>query len=895
MTLEKGQRLGPYEVEKPLGAGGMGEVYRAKDTRLDRIVAIKVLPERTAMNADLRARFEREAKAISSLNHPNICTLHDVGHHEGIDFLVMEYLEGEVLSERLKRSAMDVDEGLGIAVQIADALATAHGQGLIHRDLKPDNIFLAKDGAKLLDFGLAKIQISEGVIEGITGVTQTSPLTGKGAIIGTLYYMSPEQLEGKEADARSDIFAFGATLFEMITGKRAFEGQSQASLIAAVIERAPPPISEVKPMAPPGLVRLVKKCLEKDPDRRWQSARDLADELRWIAQSGSQGGVPAPVTSRRKLRFRLAWTVAAVALASTVLFASLYLTVEKPTRSSTRFSIMPEQHLTRSEWPRISPDGQLLAFLATDSLNTPSIWIRPLNSLDAYRLAGTEDAGRPFWSPDSRYLAFFVEQKQLKKIPVAGGPAQLICEYDGVDGSWGSDGTILFDFMLDDPIMRVPAAGGSPIPATVLDEDGGEEYHAWPWLLPDGKHFLYLTNVDTTRQGAAYSGDQGYYLLKAGSLDGSSDKELLRVYSRVEYCSPGYLIHCRDGVLFAQRLDIDKMAIAREPIPIAENVEMGSAAYEFSVSNEGTLVYMSESDTGNSQIIAVDRDGNILDTIGQTGRYNDLALSPEGRRLAFDRTAPRENQRDVLWIYHLDRGLSTRLTFAEVDDWRPVWSPDGERIAFASSRRTGNVGIYERSASGTGDSRLICDWQGSVSIPMDWSRDGRFLSILRFQNSWDIYFVDMVDSTDPQPVLTTPHNEQCGTFSPDGRYLAYQSDESGRPEVYVRELGAAGGKWQISANGGFTPRWRADGKELYFWDANNYLVAVPVQANGRVFETGRPQRLFQRVVNATSAARGRRYYDVTAAGDLFYINVPIDVAEQSQFIVVLNWDAELEK
>jgi hypothetical protein len=375
--------------------------------------------------------------------------------------------------------------------------------------------------------------------------------------------MSPEQLEGKEADARSDIFAFGATLFEMITGKRAFEGQSQASLIAAVIERTPPPISEVKPMAPPGLVRLVKKCLEKDPDLRWQSARDLADELRWIAQSGSQAGVPAPVSSRRKLRFRLAWAVAAIAFASTLLFASLYLTVEKPTRSSTRFSIMPEQHLTRIEWPRISPDGQLLAFLGRDSLNASSIWIRPLNSLDAYRLAGTENAGRPFWSPDSRYLAFFVEAKQLKKIPVAGGPAQLICEYEGADGSWGSDGTILFDFALDDPIMRVPAAGGSPVGGTILDEDGGEVYHSWPWWIPDGKHFLYLAAVDTTRQGAAFSGDQGY-TLKVGSLDGGSDKELLRVYSRVEYCAPGYLIHCRDGVLFAQQLDVDNLAITGE-------------------------------------------------------------------------------------------------------------------------------------------------------------------------------------------------------------------------------------------------------------------------------------------------------------------------------------------
>ena len=893
MTLEKGQRLGPYEVESPLGAGGMGEVYRAKDTRLDRTVAIKVLPQRTAMNADLRARFEREAKAISSLNHPNICTLHDVGHHEGTDFLVMEYLEGEALSERLKRSAMDVEEGLEIATQIADALANAHGQGLIHRDLKPDNIFLTKDGAKLLDFGLAKLQISEGVIEGVTGVTQTTPLTGKGTIIGTFHYMSPEQLEGKDADARSDVFSFGATLYEMITGQRAFEGESQANLIAAVIERTPPPISEVKPMAPPGLVRLVKKCLEKDPDRRWQSARDLADELRWIAQSGSQAGVPTPVSSRRKLRFRLAWAVAAVALASTLLLAVLHFSRTEPVRKTSRLTITSEQNFQNVEWPRISPDGQLLAFLARDSLNIPSIWIRPMNSLDAYHLAGTENAWRPFWSPDSRYLAFFVEAKRLKKIPVAGGPAQLICEYDGYDGSWGNDGTILFDFMAGDPIVQVPAAGGSPTPVTIVDKDGGEKYHSWPWWLPDGKHFLYqIRGDDTTMQVTRYSSEQGYAkTIWVRSLDGSVDRELFRVQSRAEYCAPGYIMHCRDGVLFAQRLDVDNLAIVGEPIPIAENVSLSPEIYQFSVSNEGTLVYMSESKAGSCQILVVDRTGRELDTIGETGQYYSLALSPDGRRLAFDKK--RDLLRLDVWIYHLERELSSRLTFAEATDGLSVWSPNGERIAFASAR-TGNWGIYERSASGTGDSRLIYDREADWQFPTDWSRDGRFLTISTLEDSWDIYFIDMVDSTDPQPVLTTPHNEQLACFSPDGRYLAYQCDESGQFEVYVRELGEAGVKWQISAGGGSTPRWRADGRELYFWDDDNYLVAVPVQVIDDSFETGQPQKLFQRAVNS-SVFMGHRYYDVATDGDLFYLNVPVDVAGQSRFVVVLNWDAELEK
>jgi len=893
MTLEKGHKLGPYEIEEPLGAGGMGEVYRAKHTRLDRTVAIKVLPERTAMNADLRARFEREAKAISSLNHPHICTLHDVGHHEDIDFLVMECLEGEVLSSRLKRGAIDVEEGLEIASQIADALAAAHTQGLVHRDLKPDNIFLTKEGAKLLDFGLAKLQMSEGIVEGMTGVTQTTPLTGKGTIVGTLHYMSPEQLEGKEADARSDVFSFGATLYEMITGRRAFEGESQANLIAAVMERTPPPISEAKPKAPPGLVRLVRKCLEKDADLRWQSARDLADELRWIAQSGSQAGVSASVSGRRRFHLRLSWALLAATSVAAVLLAVLHFSQTEPVRKTTRSTITIEQNFQSIEWPHISPDGQLLAFLGRDSLNTPSIWIRPLNSLKAYRLAGTENAGRPFWSPDSRYLAFFVDRVQLMKIPVAGGPVQLICEYNGIDGSWGSDGTILFDFMAGDPIMQVPAAGGSPTPATTVDKDGGENDHSWPHFLPDGKHFLYLIRGDdTTMQATRYSSEQGYAkTLWVGSLDGSVDRELFRVHSRVEYCEPGYIMHCRDGVLLAQRLDVDNMAIVGEPIPIAENVSLSPETYQFNVSNEGSLVYKSESDIGSSQILVVDRTGRELDTIGETGQYYSLALSPDGRRLAFD------NKIDMLrldvWIYHLDRGLSSRLTFVEAGDGLPVWSPDGERIVF-TSERTGNWGIYERSASGTGDSRLIYDWEANQLFPTDWSRDGRFLSISVLQDSWDIFFIDMADSTNLQPVVTTPHNEQSGSFSPDGRYLAYQSDETGSFEVYVRELGEVGAKWQISANGGFAPKLCADGEELYFWDDDNYLVAVPVQVSDRAFETGLPRRLFQRAVNA-NAFMGHRYYDVAADGDRFYLNVPVDAAGQSRFVVILNWDAELEK
>ena len=413
MSLTPGQRLGPYEIESPAGAGGMGEVYRAKDTRLDRTVAIKVLPARTAQNADLRARFEREARAISSLNHPNICILHDVGHEGGMDYLVMEYLEGETLGERIQQGPIELEEALNIAAQIADALDKAHRQGLVHRDLKPGNVVLTKTGAKLLDFGLAKLQISGGVVEGISGVTQTTPLTGAGTIIGTIQYMSPEQLEGGEADVRSDIFAFGALLYEMLSGSRAFAGKSQASLIASILKEKPRSLSEVMPMSPPTLDRLVRKCLEKDPEDRWQSARDLSDELRWISQSGSQAGIPAPIASRRKLRFRLAWAVATAAIIVAIGYAYIWHTRPEPKEEVVRFAIEPGDVFESISWPQISPDGRYISFKGTDTSSQDRIWIRPMNSNDAFPLNGTEGALRPFWSPDSRYLAYTTNLSQV--------------------------------------------------------------------------------------------------------------------------------------------------------------------------------------------------------------------------------------------------------------------------------------------------------------------------------------------------------------------------------------------------------------------------------------------------------------------------------------------------
>jgi serine/threonine protein kinase len=868
----------------------MGEVYQARDTRLDRTVAIKVLPERTAMNADLRARFDREAKTISSLNHPNVCTLYDIGHQDGIDFLVMEFLEGESLDERLKKDKFETADALEIGARIAGALDVAHRKGLIHRDLKPSNIFLTKEGAKLLDFGLAKIQAE--AITGMSDETRTTPVTGAGTIVGTLQYMSPEQLEGKEADARSDVFAFGAMMYEMVTGHRAFSGDSKASLIGSIMRDEPRAISELQPASPPALDWLINKCMHKDPDRRWQTAGDLRDELEWIASAGSQAGVPAPVSSRRRFHLRVSWSLFALAGVIAVLLAVLYFSRNEPVRKTARFTISTAQHFQEVEWPRISPDGRFLAFRTVDSTGTYRIWIRPLNSVEAYPLAGTEGAIRPFWSPDSRYLAFFVNLDQLKKIPISGGPPQLICESAGSDGCWGKNGTILFDFGLGDPIMQVPAAGGEPTAATTISRERGEQYHMWPWFLPDGNHFLYIARTSLTiREDSIGLMSEGVGVMRVGSLDGSVDKELFKSDSRTEYCEPGYLLYCVDDVLLAQKFDPDRLEMVGEPIPIAENIATrGSFLYHFGVSDDATLVYQSTTASRLNQIIAVDRSGQELDTIGQPSGYGNIALSPDGKRLACDITDPQTGQTDI-WVHDLDRDVNSRLTFS--NGFLPIWSPDGEQIAFASTVGGLNV-IMIHSSDGVGNPEMIYYQPLGGSGPTDWSKDGKFICATTWHQDFDIVLVDPEDSSNNFTVLNERFHENQGRFSPDGRFMAYQRMESGRWEIYICELAEGKSKWQISSAGGFAPSWRADGKEIFYWDAGFNLVAVPIDGTGGHVIFGTAEPLFDRTV-VRSAHTRRIYYDVSAEGDRFYLTVPAGDDDRMEFVVVQNWDAELEE
>ncbi len=886
MSLSPGQEIGPYKILERAGAGGMGEVYKAHDTRLDRTVAIKVLPALYQNNSDLQARFEREAKAISRLNHPNICTLYDVGHENGAAYLVLEYLEGETLSKVLERGPLPAEEAIKYGIQIADALERAHKQGLVHRDLKPANIILTKDGAKLLDFGLAKLQIHDGVVEGMSGATQASPLTGQGTILGTIQYMSPEQLDGKDVDQRSDVFAFGAVLYEMVTGQRAFQGSSQASVIAAIIKEKPRAIADLQPLSPPMLERAILQCLEKDPDQRWHSAGDLKRTLQWVQEGGSQVGIPIPVSVRRKKQLGLSWLVAAVALVAAVVLAYLYFSVPTTAPQVTRYSISGPAELKLINWPRVSPDGSMIAFLATDSLDVNRIWIKPTNALEAYPLAGTEGVGRPFWSPDSKYLAF-IDGRQLKKIPAQGGPAVLISETpDGADGCWGSKGTIIFDGDRNDSIRQVSASGGTPVAATKLDRSRGDRYHAWPWFLPDGEHFLFIAHGDSTAGGGQED------LLRVASLDGSIDKPLFKVASRVEYSSAGYIIHARDGILFARRFDPDKLEVSGESIPIAQDISIpnGDRA-DFSISNNGVLSYMVGGVGGLSHFVWYDRSGRELEVEGDPGVYEDLSLSPDGKRLAYSVTDSRSSTSDI-WIRDLERKVASRLTFDPANEIWPIWSTDGSRIAYASDA-TGDYDIMERQANGLGEPRIIHQASGSNEGPSQYELDGNNLIGVRYAETASIYRFNLTDTSEHSAVIATPHNDTRGQISPDGRFIAYLSNETESSEVYVRELSASGGKWQVSPDNGFSPKWRADGKELIYYTSNGDYYAVPVGAGDGYFRAGVPQKLFNKSYRGGGIVQYR--YDMTPDAQKFIVNVPVTAGVISKIVVVANWAEELEK
>jgi Tol biopolymer transport system component len=888
MTLSSGTRLGPYEITSQIGAGGMGEVYRARDTRLDRSVAVKVLAQHLGLSSEVRQRFEREARVISSLSHPHICTLHDVGREGDTDFLVMELLEGQSLAQRLESGPLPMEEVLRLGIQIADALEKAHASGIVHRDLKPGNVMLTERGVKLLDFGLAKLHVPAAAASSATALRQlptaagSGPLTAEGTLLGTFQYMAPEQLEGREADAASDIFALGAVLYEMATAHKAFSGKSQASLIGAIMHSAPPPVSTLAPLSTPAFDRVVATCLAKDPRDRWQTAHDVRLQLAWLAEGGSMVGVPAPVAQHRKHRERLAWGLAgALLLTSAALAVGFVRRAPAPPRV-VRFELAQPSQLSATGAPKISPDGRQIAFVGTDEQGTSQIWLRALQSLEARPLTGTEgvvSAVRPFWSPDSRFLAYFAGNR-LMKIPVDGGPPQKIADtgISGGDGTWSEQGVILFDGSTGDPIHRVDAAGGVARVERAGAEGEGAYEVAWPQFLPDGEHYLFVAF------GGAPDAN-GVWLAKLG---GGSPRKVVDGLSRAELVPPDSLLFVRESTLVVQRFDPEDGALVGEPVPVAEGLGVSNVGLaDFSASHNGVLVFRAGQDDSD-RLGWIDLRGLPATDGDDPGTGRNPALSPDGRWLAVDRLEGKD--RDI-WLRDLKRGVSSRFTTNPSNEYAPLFTPDGKSLLF-SREETAGWALIEKSLDSPVERVLMPP--ADRRLPIAVTPDGRrLLYAVRSKSTggpqFDLGFVDIAAGGEGTPYAASEFPEFGGAFSPDGRWLAYVSVESGRAEVYVQAFPEPGRKWQVSTQGGTIPIWSPEGGTLYYIAADRKLTRVGVSTTP-TFDAGVPET-FSPVPLAAIAARnllvktpdGQRFLGVFAAGN----------ATATPTTVVLEWNAAL--
>jgi eukaryotic-like serine/threonine-protein kinase len=872
MALASGIRLGSYEILSQIGVGGMGEVYRARDMRLERTVAIKVLPDHLSCNADSKQRFEREARALSSLNHPHICTLYDIGTQDGVAFLVMEYMEGQTVADRLQKGALPIEQVLKIGIEVADALDKAHRHGIVHRDLKPGNIMLTKSGAKLMDFGLAK-PTQATFIAGSTASnsTRSDPLTVEGTIVGTFQYMAPELFEGKDADARSDIFAFGAVLYEMATGQPAFSGKTRASVLAAILASEPTPVTKLQPASSLELDRLIRTALAKNPDERWQSVHDVGISLSGI--SATETPHPAATPSP--------WWIAAGLLTLVTLGLGAFFTLHRTNSSPAllRLTIAPPQNASFSSLEKllaISPDGRQVAFTAVDRSGQRSLWVRPLDTLEARALPGTDDADTPFWSPDSRLVGFFSHSK-LKKVDPNGGQPEVICDAGADPGgaTWNREGVIVFAPNFEGVLYRVPASGGQPIAITEAYKAYDETNHIWPEFLPDGRHFLFLVYG---------KGDEGIHV---GSLDSKEHHLVLREESTALYVEPGYLLFGRNGVLMVQRFDAKRLEALGEPIRIVDTVESASGGgYTFSVSRNGVLVYFAGRRYNPTQLVWYRRDGTRLKTLGPVGPFREPRISPDGHTVAVSRL---ESGMELsVWLID-SRGVPTRFTFGSFD-LSPIWAPDSDRVIFSSPRDGLPPNLFQKNLTGGSEERRLMH-NGIDSIATDWSRDGRYVVYMANElgTNWNVWAMPLTGDQTPQPVLRTQFNEMDGRISPDGRWLAYVSDESGKWEVYVQRFLSPGGKWQISSNGGKQPQWSHDGKELFYVATDQMLMAVAVHP-GLSLDPGTPKQLFQ--FHGASDFLGGSY-DVGADGQRFLVSALVGEQASPPLTVVINWTAAL--
>jgi Tol biopolymer transport system component len=888
MAIGSGKRLLHYELVEKIGEGGMGEVWLAKDVRLQREVAVKILPAGFAANEQLLARFEREGKAISALNHPHICTLYDIGHEEDTHFLVMERIEGESLTDRLKKGAMPLDQVLETGAQIASALDAAHKLGIVHRDLKPDNVMLTRSGAKLLDFGLAKpMAEASPPIQGLTSLpTQQKTLTTEGTILGTFQYMAPEQLEGLEADARTDIFAFGAVLYEMATGKRAFEGKNKTSLIAAIVSAQPPPISNVLPMTPPALDHVVRKCLEKDPDDRWHSAGDIASQLRWISTEGSQVGVAPGVTAPRRRQNLLPWALAGLFAVVSILLAVMNLGGEVETPRLVRASLSPPPSTALIPYDllglALSPDGRRLAFAAHDPDGGQRIWVRDLASMSAEPVPETDAGSYPFWSPDGTHLGFFADDK-LKKIDLRGGsPRELAEATSGRGGSWGPDDTILFAPNIRTSIHRIRASGGTATPITDFDPEV-ETTHRWPRFLPDGRHFVYVSR--TIVEGKGHIGR-----LVLVSLDSGESRVILENATNAVYVEPGYMVFGRAGDLLARRFDAGALDFVGEAMPVTtEKLSFWEPKnfVVFTASNDGTIVYLPEA-ARQSELRWFDRTGRPLGAFGKPGYYSGPRLSHDGTRVAFVRGKPMSDRQDI-WVNDLEYGRELRLTFKSGEYATPRWSRDGTRLAFVC-RPKSVQDVCVKAVGEASDVEVLYEsgnWNGVGSF----TPDGKALlfSEQNPETSDDVWILHE-DEEEPRLLLRTPFAELGAEISPDGRWFLYVSDETGRREVYARETKEVSQQWQLSVDGGIQPRWRADGREAYFVAPDGNVMAVVILTEPE-FRAGPPKALF--TLPETPDNLTPLFEDVTPDGERFLVNLPVESRTSVNFHAILNWQSML--
>ena len=897
LAFAPGTRLGVYEITAAIGEGGMGQVFRARDSRLDRDVAIKILPEAFALDADRLARFTREAKTLASLNHPHIAAIYGLEENGGTTALVMEFVEGEDLSRRGARGPIPLDEALAIATQIADALDAAHDQGIIHRDLKPANIRVRPDGTvKVLDFGLAKALDSRTDARGRAGldtldvsaaatVTSSALLTEPGMVLGTGAYMSPEQARGRMTGKRADIWAFGCVLYEMLSGRRPFEGDGIADVHARVLTHQPD-LTVLAPDVPAGIVRLIRRCLEKDPKRRLADIADARLDIEEALASASSDPARTPTGAARETGSRhtkVPWAIAALFAA---LALALGITVMlRPVPSDApgyRSTILVHETLSiraTSHRFTLSPDGRGLAYIAPDASGRVMLWVRTLDSMVGQALTGTEDATAPFWSPDSRSIAFFAGQK-LKRIDAIGGPVQVICAAPPstgrrvTPGSWNRDDVIVIPSPDSMAIARVAAGGGTPSAVTALAAGGTETQHGFPFFLPDGSRFLYV----------AYNGlvPLGLY---AGSLDGQPPVRLTDAESNGQYAN-GSLLFMRGTTLLAQSFDPAKLALNGDAVVVAEGVLTNISfmrAGAFSVSESGALVYQNAGGTGTARIVWSDRAGHQTPVIDERLQYRDLSLSADGTRAAVSLANAANNTSDV-WIVTASRGLRTRFTVDATDDFSAIWSRDGADIVF-TSRRKGHLDLYRRTASGQHEELLLSDHVDKT--PTGWSSDRKFLlySIADPRTGLDVWVLPLAGDRKPRPFLNSVTDERFAQFSPDGRWVAYVASESGRQDVYIAPFPGPGAPRQVSIAGGSYPRWRADGKELFYHSFDNKLMAATGIREGASLELDSVRPLFE--MRAPDGLP-RHFYDVAGNGQRFMIVVP-DETGATPLTLVTNW------